>query len=149
MSRVPLRRSLGDCHGATIVEMAIVSSTVLFILIFGIIGTGMFIQAQISLNYAVETAARCAAVMGEANNSPCPTSTPATIESYAANQFVNLSSTVTPVFTATTPVNGCGGTAQTQGPAGQQVSATYAFRSLLYPYVPFKLTLSASACYPS
>lgn len=149
MSRVPLRRFIGDCRGATMVEMALVSALLLFLLVFGIIGTGMLIQAQISLNYAVETAARCAAIMGGASNSACPTSTPATIRTYAAHQFINLSTTVSPVFTVTAPANGCGGTAQSPGPTGQQVSATYAFKSWFYPYVPLELTLSASTCYPS
>ena len=149
MNRDLMRRYFVDCRGATAVEMAIVSSTVLFLLIFGIIGTGMLMQAQLSLNYAVETAARCAAIMGGATNSPCPTSNYTTVESYAANQFVNLSTkSGTPTFTASAPANGCGGTTQNPGPTGQQVSATYAFKSLLYPYVPYKLTLSASACFP-
>ena len=89
---------IGDCRGSTAVQMAIVSLAML-VLFFGIIESGLLIQAQISLNYAVETAARCVAIMGGAANSPCPTSSASTIQSYATAQFVNLSIGVSPTFT--------------------------------------------------
>ncbi|MBV8592574.1 MAG: pilus assembly protein [Acetobacteraceae bacterium] len=126
-----------DCRGTTAVQMAIVS-LVMIVLFFGIIETGLLIQAQISLNYAVETAARCVAIMGGAKNSPCPISSASTIQSYAKGQFVNLSSNVAPTFTYSTPANGC----------GQQVSATYPFASVVN-LIPYHVTLSSSACFPS
>jgi Flp pilus assembly protein TadG len=128
---------IGDCRGTTAVQMAIVSLAMIA-LFFGIIETGLLIQAQISLNYAVETTARCVAIMGGAKNSPCPTSSPSTIQSYAKAQFVNLANGATPSFTYSTPANGC----------GQQVTATYAFASLVN-LIPYHVTLSSSACFPS
>jgi Flp pilus assembly protein TadG len=115
--------------GVTTVEMAIVL-TVFLGLLLGIVNFGLVIWTQSSMHYAVETAARCAAV----NATTCGSAT--AIQNYALSQYFGQSLGGTNPFTYS--ATGCGHT----------VSGAYTY-SLLLPLFPtYSLSLSASACFP-
>ncbi len=92
-------------------------------------GYAMWIQN--TLQYAVEAAARCAAI----NTTDCGTT--ANIQAYAVSQVVAINVT-TSTFTVSTPA------------CGKQVTASYAFDGgipmLLGDWNP---TLTATACHPA
>jgi hypothetical protein len=93
---------------------------------------------QNSLQYAVEQAARYAALNQAACNPGPPTCyTAAQIQSYAAS-MANGMSLSTSVFSSASP--GCGANTT-------QVSASYSYAPL-FPF-PSNVTLTASSCRPS
>jgi Flp pilus assembly protein TadG len=126
---VKATRSLLACdRGASTVELAIIA-TALLGLIFGIINIGMVLWTQGSLYYAVQAAARCAAV----NSTTCGSAT--AIQTYALNQYSGQSLGTNPFTYSAT---GCGHT----------VTASYTY-SLSIPLFPtYSLPLSATSCYP-
>ena len=69
--------------GATAVEFAL-TAPVLFALLFGMFEFGQMLWARNSLQYAVEEAARCAAV----SNAPCTSDT--AIKSFAVSQVYGI-----------------------------------------------------------
>ena len=126
-----MRRGLGclaDRSGASAVEYALLLPALL-ILLLGIADMADLAWNQASIDFAVDAAARCAAI----DSSDCGTT--AQIQSYAAAHAyaLNLPSSR---FLATAPA------------CGAQVSASVPF-SFVTPWVaPQQITLTASACYP-
>ena len=104
---------------------------IVLLCVLGLIECARAIWTQGTLDYAVEAAARCAAV----NANTCGTD--ANIQNYAANNapglsFANPSST----FGVTRPS------------CGVQVTATLPFAFLVPALLPYSPTLSARACFP-
>jgi len=107
----------------------------LFMFIYGICEFGRALWTQSALQYAVEAAARCAAV----NPSSC-----ANVPSYAATQAYGL--TIPSQDFIYSSGASCGITGYTKG---SQVTASYAFRPLVtQTLVPLSVTLSAKSCHP-
>jgi Flp pilus assembly protein TadG len=135
--------------GTAVIEFALVFPLLLLVLA-ALIDFGRWFWVQAALNYAVQAAARCAA-LGSCTDVP----------GYAAQHAYGLSiSNPAQVFTYT-PSAACatppaGGTV-----AGARVAASYAITLFLLPAGPImpappppggsapgSLTLTASACYP-
>ena len=138
--QVGARKMAQDCRGATAVETAI-ALPVLLILIFGVIEVGFMLWTQVSLNFAVEQAARCGALhFGVQNATVCKTA--ATIQSYAVAQAVGLPNLAAANFTVySSGTAACG--------SGVQVAASYHFTSMVSTIVPYSLTIYATSCYPT
>lgn len=115
-----------DERGTTAVEMAIVGP-VFFLLVIGLIYTGLLMFTVGSMHYAVEAAARCASV----DTDTC--SDAASTENYAKSEY--LGGYVTPNFTYA---------AET---CGQSVSADATFVFDL-GVTQISIPLSATACFP-
>src|SRR5262249_57738689 len=94
----------------------------------GIMEFGRLMWTKNALNFAVEDAARCAAI----NSTLCGTQS--LMQSYATNRSGYAFPTAD--FTLSTPS------------CGTQVSATYPF-TLLVPMVTYSVSLTSSYCYPS
>jgi Flp pilus assembly protein TadG len=120
-------RRLG-CHGTVAVEYALVLSALL-IFVFGIVDAGRVLWTRITLERAVETAARCGAV----NTATCATA--AEIETYAAAQAFGLTIAST-AFTSSTAA------------CGALVTATLPFTFVIPWITTSGVTLTATACYP-
>lgn len=134
--RLPWRRlrALLACRrGATAVEMAMLFPAFL-LLLFGITEFGRALWTQTALQYAVGSAARCAAIT--------PTSC-TDVPSYAATQAYGLA-IPSGDFTYT-PSASCGISGYT---SGAQVSVAYPFTTLVPQLIPLSVTLSAQACHP-
>ena len=127
MTRTPLLRRLRqDTGGATAVEYAFVLP-VFMLLLMGGLWVGLLSYAVSSLNFTVQSAARCMAVDANTCGSPTDTLT------YA--QGIYNGPAISPVFTAS--ATGCGHT----------VSAQANFNIILVPGIS-TVPLTASACYP-
>ena len=123
--------------GATAIEMAFLLPVFLMFLL-GIEEFGRALWTQTTLQYAVEAAARCAAVSpGE-----CPD-----VPAYAASQAFVMS-----IPSSAFSYNGnlkCGGIASNStGAGGKQVTASYVFPAAVPLLVPTNFTLSAKSCHP-
>lgn len=121
------RRFRADHGGASAVEFAIILP-VFVLVVMGSISVAMLIFSASSLNYAVQDAARCAAV----NKTLCPDAT--STEQYALSKY--LGPTISPVFSYST--SGCGNT----------VTATATYRMDIIPQLA-RIPLTASSCHPS
>jgi len=121
------RRLWADRGGASAVEFAIVLP-VFMLLVLGAMSVALLTFSVSSLNYAVEDAARCAAV----NKTLC--STAGNTVKYARNRYAGPP--ITAVFTYSTA--GCGNT----------VTATGTFSMDIIPAIS-QIPLKASACHPS
>jgi Flp pilus assembly protein TadG len=123
-----LRNLLADRRGVAAVEFAFILPALILLLV-GTMETGRLIWTQSVLHYAVEHAARCAAV--DVNN--CATT--AQVQNYA----IAMASPV-PIpaadFTVTTPA------------CGAQVAASYPFQTVVANLLPYNITLSAQSCFP-
>jgi Flp pilus assembly protein TadG len=139
-ARVGVRNVAQDCRGASAVEAAI-ALPILLVLIVGVIEVGFMLWTQVSLNFAVEQAARCGALNFGVNNATiCKTA--ATIQSFAVAQAVGIPGLTTANFTVhTSGAAVCG--------SGTQVAASYNFQSMVQSLVPYTLTISATSCYPT
>lgn len=127
------------CDGATAVEMAFLLP-VFMLFLLGICEFGRALWTQTALQFAVESAARCAAV----SPTLCTASggTTMDIPGYAASQAFGLSipsSAFTYTQNAICGV-GLGG--------GAQVTASYAFNAVVPQFVPVDVTLTAKSCHP-
>ncbi|MGE5270490.1 MAG: TadE family protein [Thiohalocapsa sp.] len=120
----------------TSVEFAIVLPTLLLI-VLGLVEFSRAIWMQTALDYAVQAAARCAAV----NPSLCPN-----VPVYAASQaFALWFDDPASVFNRTT--GSC--SVDADGNAnGIQVNASLPFDWLVHDLLPYSTTLTASACFP-
>jgi Flp pilus assembly protein TadG len=123
------RSIVTDCAGSTIVEAAIVLP-LLFACGFGLVEVGRALWIQNSLQFAVEDAARCAAI----NQVSCGTT--AAITSFAAAR-ANVGAITASQFTVSTPA------------CGRMVSVSYPFQSLVPDLVPISVTLTAQSCHPA
>jgi Flp pilus assembly protein TadG len=135
--------------GATAVEMAFLLPVFLLFML-GIEELGRALWTQVSLQFAVEAASRCAAVS--------PSLCTPTVEGYAASQVFGMS-IPSSAFTYT-PNATCGVASSSTGSGGAQVDASYTFRPVLdisglYTVLgvskgqnPLNLTLRARSCHP-
>jgi Flp pilus assembly protein TadG len=129
MSRRAFCRRSRD-SGAAAVEFAMVLPIVLLCLL-GLIEFAREIWTQATLDYAVQAAARCAAV----DTNTCGTDV--NIQNYAAGKAPGLSfSNPASTFSVTRPS------------CGVQVTATLPFAFLVPALLPYSATLSARACFP-
>jgi Flp pilus assembly protein TadG len=120
---------LRDCSGVAAVEFALIAPAFV-LLMLGVMESGRLLWTQASLHYAVEAAARCGAV----DTTTCGTS--GNIQNYAVAKASGLH-LKSSVFTVSTPV------------CGTQVSASYAFKSVVPNLLPYTLTLTAKSCFPT
>jgi Flp pilus assembly protein TadG len=141
--RGSVRRLWRARRGATAVEMAFLLPVfVLFLL--GIEEFGRALWTQTALQFAVEAAARCAAV----NPFQCtaPGGTTFDVPSYAASEAFGLS-IPSSAFTYTANAI-CGVSSNTTGSGGALVQASYLFRAVIPQLVPVNVTLTAKSCHP-
>lgn len=127
MTRPMFRRFGDDSRGTAAVELALVLP-LFVLLVLGSISAASLGFSIASMNYAVEAAARCAAV----NQTLC--ATPTSTALYAQSRYSGPS--ISPVFAYS--ATGCGNTVT--------ATATYSFN--LVPQFT-NLPLSVSACHPS
>lgn len=120
------RNLLKDVNGAAAVEFAIYS-TLFFAMLFGSIYASILGYTSVSLNGAVESAARCRSLGVTCTDS-------ATTITYAASKFHDLAG-VTPTFTSDTAA------------CGNRVSARASFK-LNWIISSSTIPLSATACFP-
>jgi Flp pilus assembly protein TadG len=129
--------------GATAVEMAFLLP-VFMLFLLGICEFGRGLWTQTALQFAVEAAARCAAVSPSLCTAAGGTSMD--IPGYAASQAFGMS---IPASTFTyTPNATCGVASGSTGTGGAQVTASYAFPAIVPALVPVDVTLSAKSCHP-
>ena len=121
-------RLLRDRHGGAAVEMALLFPF-LSLMILGAIDTGWVLWSSSTLDFAVEEAARCAAV--DATN--CGST--ANIQGVAVGKAMGLGMS-TSDFTVTTPS------------CGKKVAATYVFHFLMPFNTNFNISIPAASCYP-
>lgn len=129
-----IRRFRGARSGTSAVEFALLAPIFLAFLL-GIVEFGRALWTQAALQFAVESAARCASVS-------CATDIPG----YAATQALGLS-IPSSAFTYNSGQS-CGIASYS---SGYQVTASYAFQSLVgtLRFLPrLNVTLSAKSCHP-
>lgn len=126
---VGVRRLLRSREGATALEFGLVALPFLM-LVFGTIEVSRVVWTQSAMQFAVEKAARCAAV----NASACGTQ--AQVQSYAASQM--LAPGVVAAKFSYDPNNAC----------GHKVSARIDFAFIVTGISPASLTLTAQSCHP-
>jgi len=127
MPRCPLEPGFAS-GGATAVEFALILPVAL-LCILGLIEFSRAIWTQTTLDYAVQTAARCAAV----NPGICGTAT-----QIQQNAVDNAPGLALPTSTFSTSAQPC----------GAQVTASLQFDFLVRALLPYSQTLRASACFP-
>lgn len=120
------RRALADRSGTAAVEFAMVLPAFV-VLIVGAIWTAQLLYAASSLRYAVEAAARCAAV----NTTTCTSN--ATTQTYASGKYYGPVSPA-PTFVASSAA------------CGQNVTGSLTF-TLNTGVTSISVPLSASACF--
>lgn len=126
--RAKLAALLRGSDAAAAVEAALLLP-VFLTFIFGICEFGRALWTQSALQYAVEAAARCAAV----NTTTCGSTSQ--IQSYAANAVNGLTIPATD-FNVSAPS------------CGTQVSISYAFALAVPQLIPWSMTLTAQSCHP-
>lgn len=132
-----------SCGGATAIEMAFLLP-VFALFLLGIEEFGRALWTQTALQFAVEAAARCAAV----NPFKCtaPGGTTLNVPAYAASQAFGLS-IPSSAFTYTADAI-CGVASSSTGSGGSQVQASYLFQAIVPQLVPVSVTLRAKSCHP-
>jgi hypothetical protein len=128
----------GRRDGVTAIEMAFVLP-VFILFLLGITEFGRALWTQTTLQYAVETAARCAKVTNGALCLP-------TVEAYAASQAIGM--TIPPSAFTYTPNATCGVGSDDTGAGGAEVSVSFPFVGLVPQLIPVDVTLSARSCHP-
>jgi Flp pilus assembly protein TadG len=117
---------------------------VFLLFLLGICEFGRALWTQTALQFAVEAAARCAAVSPSLCTAPGGTSID--VPGYAASQAYGLSIPKS-AFTYT-PNATCGVASGASGSGGSQVTATYTFNALVPHLIPLNVTLHAKSCHP-
>lgn len=115
-----------DVRGTTAIEMAILAP-VFFLIIIGIVNVALLMFTIGNMQYAVESASRCASV----NSTTC--SGASSIKGYAASKYHGA--LITPAFSYAAAACGQSVTA----------TATYVLNTGVSRY---SIPLSATACYP-
>lgn len=130
LTRVRTRMRGGAPHtrGTVALEYAIILP-VLLLMILGALDAGRVIWLQVTLERAVEAAARCAAI----NEIKCGSA--AQIQSYAASQAYGTTIAATAFVAASAS-------------CGTSVKGTVPFTFAIPWVMRRKITLSATACYP-
>jgi Flp pilus assembly protein TadG len=123
-----LRRICPDEQGTSAIEFAI-TAPVFFMMLFGLIETGLLLWTQLGLQHGSERAARCATI----NTTTC--SSVSAIQTYAAQQSFALNPSPS-IFSVTTPA------------CGNQVNADYSYKFLTTYFNLPTLTIRAQACFP-
>lgn len=111
--------------GVSAIEFALLLPAFI-LLFFGVVEFARVIWTQVSLQHAVEAAARCVSV-GQCTSGNAPT--------YAAQQTYGLTIAV-------------GDFSATSSSCGAKVSATVPFSFALPSLFPWQITLKALSCYP-
>jgi Flp pilus assembly protein TadG len=125
---------LAACRrGVSAVELALVLP-IFFLFLFGIINVSLLLWTQASLFYAVQTAARCAAI----NSPDC--GSPESVKNYAMNNYFGQSLGRSDLFAYSSLGSGCGHTVSTVD------GLTYDMTIPFYGAMP--ISLSATACFP-
>jgi len=119
---------IADRGGATAVEFSLIAPALL-LLLFGIAEVGRLLWTQSALHFAVEEAARCAAV--DATN--CASA--AAVQRFAVARAAGLG-LQNSVFSLAKPA------------CGTEVSASYAFSFVTSALFPYSVTLTARSCFP-
>jgi len=123
-----LRRIFRDERGTTAVEFAL-TAPIFFMILLGIIETGLLTWTRAGLQHATEMAARCATL------SATTCGTTSQTQNFAVQQAFGLG--IAPsVFSVSTPA------------CGNQVSATYTYEFITTYFGTPSLTLSAQSCFP-
>lgn len=127
MPRHPVDRRSRQ-RGTAVIEFAIILP-ILLLCVLGLIEFGRAIWTQATLDYAVQAAARCAAV------DPLTCGTAAQTQQYATTKAPGLSLPAS-AFTVTNPA------------CGVEVAASLAFDFLVPELLPYSQTFNARACFP-
>ena len=118
-------------QGVSAVEMAVVLP-IFFIFLLGIVNFGLLLWTQASLSYAVQSAARCAAI------GPPDCGSPESVKTYAMNKYFGQS-LGTDLFEYNSPGSGCGHTVST---------VDGLIYKMTIPFYDLQIGLSATACFP-
>jgi uncharacterized membrane protein len=116
-------------RGDVAVEMAIILP-VLLLFVFGLIDFARLIWTQASLDYAVESAARCAAIDATQCGSAIQ------VQDYAVSKAFGLDVSPSAFSVAAAP-------------CGKRVSADFSFEFVVPWLATGSLALTAEACYPT
>jgi Flp pilus assembly protein TadG len=139
----PRRRLCNDCQGTTAVEFAVIAS-VLFPMLFGILGLGFQMWTYNALQTTAALTARCVGI----GSSLC-SANPAQFAVNKAQQWTvpGISSTlqVTIPNTPTNPVSSCNGVAGSF--VTVEITSSY-WASNVMPWPFARPTLQVSACFP-
>ncbi len=123
-----MRRNPSGRNGGAAIEMAF-ALPVALLFVAGLLEFGRIIWTQTTLDYAEESAARCASI----NSSLCGTA--AAVQSFAVRASAGLAVTASN-FALSTPS------------CGSMVTASLPY-SFAVPWLfPYSLTLTSSACFP-
>lgn len=124
----PMRRLAADDCGSSVVEAALIMPALLF-LVLGAIDMGRVLWVRNTLQYAVESAARCAAV--DATN--CATAS--AVKAHAASMATGIGVAASE-FIVSTPS------------CGDKVEITYTYTAGVSAVLNFQPTFTVSACHP-
>ena len=125
----PRRRKRGVRAGTAVIEFALLMPALLLV-VFGIVELSRGVWTQSALQFAVEKAARCAAL----NAAEC--GTPQQVQQYAASEMLAPGATAA-TFT------------YSAAPCGSLVSARMPFAFLVRLVYDGGVTLTAKSCYPA
>jgi Flp pilus assembly protein TadG len=124
--RAAARRRLCEEQGVAMVEFALIA-TVLFVLIFGILYLGRFINYQIDETHLASVAARYAAVAQVPTG--CGSSLASCVKNQSYGELLSGSSDVTPISVCVN--NGAGGSGNVGDPITVKVTSQYTFLPIL------------------
>jgi Flp pilus assembly protein TadG len=123
-----VRRLGADRQGSSIVEAALLLPVLLF-MVLGAIDAGRVLWARNTLQYAVESAARCAAI----DSTNCGTA--ANIQAHAAGMATSLG-VASSAFVVSTPS------------CGKKVEVTYTYTGGVSSTISFQPSFTVNACHP-
>ena len=144
MCRRPFRKALGD-SGVAAIEFAFVLP-VLLLMAFGLIDFGRAVWTQTSLDYAVQYAARWAALQCANAVSGCPADSD--IQTYAANSAFAISVSSSN-FTALNPTDDNATCATGQNGVRVSLNNTFTFTYIFPAFTAYSGPMTATACFPT
>lgn len=131
--RSRLRRRIGE-RGTVALEYALLVPAFL-VIVLGTVDIGRLIFTQVTLDRAVQAAARCGAVSSSCKTGTPPVVSPTAVQALAVDQAWGVT-TATTNFTVTLPT------------CGVQVAASYPYHFITPWLVTADRNVSAQACYP-